>query len=156
MPRTGPELALLLLGGFRALVDASMVELAARGFPDHRPGHDFAMRAIIAGADSASDLGRRMATSKQAAAKTIAVLVDRGYLATERDSADARRVRLVVTARGEELVRQGEAVFDALRDRWAARIGLAELETLEDRLALLVGDGAIRLDAPGWAAQAPD
>ena len=46
MSRSGADLALLLLGGFRTLVDGAMVELAARGYDDFRPTHEFAMRAI--------------------------------------------------------------------------------------------------------------
>ena len=156
MPRSGPELALLLLGGFRSLVDAAMTELAARGFPDHRPGHNFAMRAIVSGADNASELGRRLAMSKQAAAKTIAVLVARGYVTTEPDPGDARRVRVVATDLGEELIRQGEEVFELLRDEWAARIGAEQLEVLETHLDLLVGDHRVQRDAAGWAAESLD
>jgi DNA-binding MarR family transcriptional regulator len=152
MPRSGADLALLLLGGFRALVDAAMTELAARGFEDHRPVHDFSMRAIASGAETAGELGRRMATSKQAAAKTIAVLVDRGYVARDADPLDARRKRLHVTALGDRVMREGEAVFDELRKRWEHQIGADELATLEAQLATLVGAAAIRLDAPGWAA----
>ena len=97
MSRSGADLALLLLGGFRCLVDAAHTELAGRGHADVRPVHDFAIRAIAAGADNASELGRRMAVSKQAAAKTIAVLQERGYIARDVDPADARRKRLQVT-----------------------------------------------------------
>ena len=74
MSRSGADLALLLLGGFRALVDAATEELARGGHHDVRPVHDFAMRAIAAGADSASELARRLSIAKQSAAKTIAVL----------------------------------------------------------------------------------
>ncbi len=152
MSRSGADLTLLLLGGYRTLVDAAMVELAERGYDDFRPVHDFAMRAVAAGADSASDLGRRMSVSKQAAAKTIAVLVDRGYVAREPDPHDARRKRLQVTPRGQEAMRQGELVFDELRRRWEQQIGADELATLEARLTTLVGTGTVRPDAPGWAA----
>jgi DNA-binding MarR family transcriptional regulator len=152
MPRTGADLALLLLGGFRTLVDAAQVELAARGYEDVRPAHDFAMRAIAAGADSASELGRRMAVSKQAAAKTIAVLQERGYVATEADPADARRKRLKVTDRGFTLLREGEQIFDELRADWERRIGPEALSELEARLIQLVGPQPVRLDAPGWVA----
>ena len=69
MSRSGADLALLLLGGFRPLVDDAVLELAERGHEDVRPVHDFAMRAIVAGADNASELGRRLSVSKQAAAK---------------------------------------------------------------------------------------
>ncbi|MFI2487402.1 MarR family winged helix-turn-helix transcriptional regulator [Promicromonospora kroppenstedtii] len=153
MSRSGADLALLLLGGYRTLVDAAVVELAARGYDDFRPVHDFAMRAIAAGAGSASEVGRRTSVSKQAAAKTIAVLVDRGYVSSEADPADARRKRLRVTEHGFDVLRQGEAIFDELREAWGRRIGAAELALLEERLTTLVGDGAVRPDAAGWVAR---
>jgi DNA-binding MarR family transcriptional regulator len=155
MSRSGADLALLLLGGFRTLVDAATAELAARGYDDFRPNHEFAMRAVIAGADSASDLGRRLSVSKQAAAKTIAVLVDRGYVSSEPDPADARRKRLQVTPLGFDVLREGEAIFEDLRARWEQKLGAAELARLEASLTTLVGDAAVRPDAPGWVAQDP-
>jgi DNA-binding MarR family transcriptional regulator len=150
MSRSGADLALLLLGGFRALVDDAMVELAHRGYEDVRPTHDFAMRAIAAGADNASELARRLSVSKQAAAKTVAVLQERGYVAREADPLDARRKRLHVTALGFAVMREGEAIFDELRDKWKLQIGSDELERLESRLAVLVGASRIRVDASGW------
>jgi DNA-binding MarR family transcriptional regulator len=153
MSRSGADLALLLLGGFRTLVDAAIVELARRGYPDVRPVHDFAMRAIAAGADSASELGRRLSISKQSAAKTIAVLQERGYVARDADPLDARRKRLQVTALGFDVLRHGEAIFDELRDQWARQIGAAELETLETQLATLVGTTPVRFDTPGWISR---
>src|ERR1700681_3614000 len=153
MSRSGADLALLLVGGFRTLVDAAIVELARRGYEDVRPVHDFAMRAIAAGADSASDLGRRLSISKQSAAKTIAVLQERGYVARDTDPFDARRKRLQVTALGFEVLRGGEAIFDELRDQSALHIGAAELETFETQLAALVGAVPVRFDTPGWIAR---
>jgi DNA-binding MarR family transcriptional regulator len=155
MSRSGADLALLLLGGYRTLVGAAMVELTARGYDDFRPVHDFALRSIGAGADSAADLGRRMSVSKQAAAKTIKVLIDRGYVVRDEDPHDARRKRLRVTPLGFEVLRQGEAIFDELRERWEQQIGVSELVTLESLLTSLVGDGSIRLEAPGWISQDP-
>jgi DNA-binding MarR family transcriptional regulator len=150
--RSGADLALLLLGGFRALVDAAIVELARRGYEDVRPVHDFAMRAIAAGAGNASELGRRLSVSKQAAAKTIAVLQARGYVA--RDAAPgARRTRLGVTKLGFEVLRQGEAIFDELRDKWERQIGLRQLARLEAQLTALVGAAPVRIDTLGWMAQ---
>ena len=153
MSRAGADLALLLLGGFRTLVDAATAELARRGHPDVRPVHDFAIRAIAAGADTASELGRRLSITKQSAAKTIAVLQERGYVAREADPRDARRKRLRVTAHGFDMLSQGEAIFDELRDRWVRQLGAGELEHLETQLATLVGPFPIRFDAPGWIAR---
>lgn len=149
MSRSGADLALLLLAGFRTLVDAAADELAAHGYRDVRPVHDFAMRAIIAGADSASELGRRLSITKQSAAKTITVLQERGYVDSEADPLDARRKRLRVTALGLEVMRQGEAVFDTLRDQWAQQIGPDQLETMETHLSALVGAVPVRFDTPG-------
>jgi DNA-binding MarR family transcriptional regulator len=153
MSRSGADLALLLLGGFRSLVDAATAELARRGYEDVRPVHDFAMRAIAGGADNASELGRRLSVSKQAAAKTIAVLQERGYVARETDPRDARRKRLQVTPLGFEVLRAGEAIFDELRDQWGRQIGPAELENLETHLAELVGTQSVRFDTPGWMSR---
>jgi DNA-binding MarR family transcriptional regulator len=152
MARTGANLALLLLGGFRHLAEAATAELARRGFADVRPSHEFAMRAIAAGAGTTSELGRRLAVSKQAAAKTVAILEERGYVGRVDDARDARRKSLVVTALGHEVMRQGEAVFEDLRGQWERVIGPEELARLEANLLRLLGPLPVRLDAPGWTA----
>jgi DNA-binding MarR family transcriptional regulator len=153
MSRSGADLALLLLGGFRSLVDGATAELARRGYEDVRPVHDFAMRAIAAGAGNASELGRRLSVSRQAAAKTIAVLQERGYVTRDTDPRHARRMLLQVTPLGFEVLREGEAIFDELRDQWERQIGPAQLENLETHLAVLAGDPAVRFDTPGWMSR---
>ncbi len=150
MTRSGADLALLLLGGFRALADAATAQLALRGHEKIRPVHDFAIRTIDAGADTASELARQLGVSKQAAAKTLAFLEERGYISAETDPRDSRRRRFAVTDEGHGLLRTGEQVFDELRDQWAKRIGAEELERLE----LALSDLGIRIpasfDAPGY------
>ena len=152
MARSGADLALLLLGGFRVLVDRGRTELAARGFEDVRPTHDFALHAILTGADTASDLGRRMSVTKQAAADTISTLQSRGYVEREADPADRRRMRLRVTERGLALLHEGEAVFDDLRQQWEAQVGAARGAELEATLRQLVGDDVVRPGFPGSSA----
>ena len=157
MSRSGADLALLLLGGFRALADAASTELTERGHEKIRPVHDFAIRSIDAGADTASELARRLGVSKQAAAKTIGFLEARGYIAGAADQRDPRRRRFTVTPEGHALLTTGEQVFDELRDRWAQRIGINELERLEDALADLEIKAPSRLDTPDWlAGSAPE
>jgi DNA-binding MarR family transcriptional regulator len=153
MPRSGADLALLLLGGFRTLADQATAELASRGYEEIRPVHDFALRAILAGADNASELGRRMSVTKQAAAKTIAALEERNYVAREPDPADKRRMRLYVTDHGLAMLRAGEEIFDELRERWERQVGADPVLQLESTLRQLVGDGVIRLDTPAWMAR---
>ena len=153
MPESsGAGLALLLLGGFRSMVDAVQRELAERGHGGVRPVHEFALRAIGSGAETASDLGRSLAVSKQAAAKTIAFLEAHGYVQRESDPDDARRKRLRITQRGEELMTVGESLFDDVRAHWGRQIGVEELEVLEAQLAKLVNPGYPRSSVPGWLA----
>jgi DNA-binding MarR family transcriptional regulator len=150
MARSGADLALLLLGGFRALADSASAELAVRGHAKIRPVHDFAIRTIDAGADTASELARQLGVSKQAAAKTIAFLEERGYVSGEIDPRDSRRRRFKVTDEGHALLRTGEQVFDELRAQWAERIGAEELERLEEALSDLGIRIPTNFDAPGY------
>jgi DNA-binding MarR family transcriptional regulator len=149
----GSDLVLLLLAGFRALADAAQAELAARGYEDVRPANGFALRAIASGAETASELGRSLTVSKQAAAKTIAVLQERGYVARAVDPDDGRRKRLQVTDRGRDMLRESEVIFDELREQWAQRIGAPNLEELEAQLAQLTGPGHMAFDTPGWSSR---
>src|SRR5262245_49455860 len=133
-PSQGAELALLLLGGFHSMVDEVVAELERRGHAGVRPVHEFALRAIDGGAETASELGRRLSVSKQAAAKTIAALEELGYVDREPDPGDARRKRLRVTAHGHELTEIGGVLFDGVRARWAAAIGAEQLDALQAQL----------------------
>lgn len=138
----GTQLATLLDRAFRGLVDDVIQELAVRGHPGVTASLEFALVAIRAGARDASSLGRALGVSKQAAAKSIATLEDLGYLSREADPDDARRKRLVVRERGEEMTALGAEAFDRLRQRWVAAIGAAEVERAENALrALLPDDG---------------
>ncbi len=137
-PSRGATLALLLLGGFHSMTDEVIAELAGRGHPGVRPVHEFALRAIDTGADTASELGRRLSVSKQAAAKTLAALQRLGYVEIEPDPTDGRRNRIRVTPRGHEMMSIGSALFDDVRERWAAQIGAQHLRALEAHLGRLV------------------
>ena len=156
MSRSGADLALLLLAGFRTMADQGAAELSALGYNDVRPAHDFALHSILSGADSASELGRAMSITKQAAAKTIALLEERGYLAREPDPNDKRRMRLQVTERGRTMLQEGEAVFDRLRTRWEEQVGADVVAALEVTLRQFVGPNVIQIDAPGWDARDPE
>ncbi|MEV4576589.1 hypothetical protein AB0K16_25395 [Nonomuraea jabiensis] len=82
---------------------------------------------------------------------------DRRYDCGDTDPEDARRIRLQVTPLGYEVMRQGEAIFDELRDQWAKQIGAEELKTLEAHLSVLVGTLPVRFDTPTlyWPAILP-
>jgi DNA-binding MarR family transcriptional regulator len=156
----GARLALLLLGGFTAMVEEVHTELARHGHPGVTATLEFALAAIEEGASDASALGRRLGVSKQAAAKTITALEHLGYVERGPDPTDARRKELRVTARGYEMHAIGGAAFDKLRQRWQASIGSHQVSVTEDALRELSGGeprrpwGAASAAQPGIATTA--
>src|SRR6202008_2068659 len=87
----GFELALLLLAGFRTLIEALHAELASQGPPDARPAPGFVLRPTGPHGVTATELGRRLGVSKQAAGKTVDRLEKLGYVTRAGDARDARR-----------------------------------------------------------------
>ena len=149
--RPGFELPLLLVGAFRALIDALHRELATQGHPDARPIHGFALQAIGPDAVTLSELGRRLGVTKQAAAKTATGLERLGYVARGQDPSDARAVRVQRTARGEDMLVRSAEIFERLRSAWAIELGLERVQMLEDDLErIVVTSGAKLGDLPGW------
>src|ERR671923_2012762 len=126
----GWMLPLLLFGGFRALIDQLHAALAEQGHPDVRPAHGFAMQAIGRDGATASEIGRRLGVSKQAAGKTVDRLVELGYAERVADTADARRKLVRLTPRGDDALARSAAVFEQLRAAWAERLGADRLRAL--------------------------
>ncbi|MEV0317006.1 MarR family winged helix-turn-helix transcriptional regulator [Streptomyces sp. NPDC050658] len=146
----GYELPLLLFAGFRTLIDRVHAELARQGHPDARPAHGFAMQAIGVEGATASEIGRRLGVSKQAAGKTVDRLIDLAYAERAADPSDARRKTIRLTPRGLDMLARSAAIFDELHAEWATRLGTAHLRELEDGLRAVVPPEAFRLDAAGW------
>ncbi|GAA4622436.1 MarR family winged helix-turn-helix transcriptional regulator [Actinoallomurus vinaceus] len=150
--RPGYELPLLLLAGFRTIIDELHAELARQGHPHARPAHGFAMQAIGPGGATASEVGRRLGVSKQAAGKTIDRLEALGYAERFDDPADGRRKLVRLTARGVDALTRSAAIFDELRSRWVAAVGADRLAGLEDTLRSVVSPAAFGVDTVSWLA----
>ncbi|MEV4346630.1 MarR family transcriptional regulator [Actinoplanes sp. NPDC049596] len=144
------ELPLLLFAGFRTLIDELHEELARRGHPHVRPAYGFAMQAIGVHGASASDVGRRLGVSKQAAGKTIDRLEALGYIERVDDPADARRKLIRLTDRGIDSLHQAAEIFELLRDRWTAELGPDRVELIESSLRTVVRGPVFPVDVPGW------
>jgi DNA-binding MarR family transcriptional regulator len=74
-------------------------------------------------------------------------------VAREPDPADKRRMRLYVTAHGLAMLREGEEIFDKLREQWEKQVGPGALSQVETTLRTLVGNSGGRLDTPAWLAR---
>jgi DNA-binding MarR family transcriptional regulator len=146
----GYELPLLLFAGFRALIDDLHAELARRGHPDVRPAYGYAMQAIGVRGATASEIGRRLGVTKQAAGKTVDRLEALGYVERADDPADARRKLIQLTPRGIDSLTQAAEIFDQLRAGWAQKLGEERLAVVEASLRTVVPATGFPVDVPGW------
>jgi DNA-binding MarR family transcriptional regulator len=146
----GFELPLLLFAGFRTLIDELHAELARRGHPDVRPAYGFAMQAIGMRGATASEIGRRLGVSKQAAGKTVDRLAGLGYVERVDDPADARRKLIRLTPRGLDSLQQSARIFDDLRASWVEKLGADRLAVVEASLRTVVPAAGFPVDVPGW------
>lgn len=144
------ELPLLLLSGYRMVIDEAHQELAVRGHPDLRPAHGFALQAIGTFGATAADVGRRLGVSKQAAGKTIDRLIELGYVTRGTEAADRRRKLVRLTPRGWQALAQSAEAFAQVRARWAAELGPDRVAALEADLRTMAAGQPFRLDLPGW------
>ena len=150
-PRTyGFELPLLLLGGFRSILDELHAELARRGHPDLRPAHGYALQAVGLGGATATEVGRRLGVSKQAAGKTIERLEHLGYVHRAGDDHDRRRKLVRITPRGIEALTLSAMIFEDIRSRWDRALDPGRLSAMETDLRTMVPGETFRLDVPGW------
>lgn len=148
--RPGFELPLLLLAGFRVLIDDLHAELRQQGHPELRPLHGFVLQAIGRHGTTAAELGRRLGVSKQAAGKTIDNLQQLGYVIRVPDTVDQRQKIVVLTDYGVDALQRSAEIFEQLRARWADVLGADRLRALESGLESVTGDAAFQLDTPGW------
>jgi DNA-binding MarR family transcriptional regulator len=146
----GFELPLLLFGGFRSVIDELHAELARRGHPDLRPAHGFALQAIGPRGATATEVGRRLGISKQAAGKTIERLEELGYVHKAGDDHDRRRKLVRITPRGLAALAMSALIFEDIRSRWSSTLGPGRLSALEADLRAMVPGETFRLDVPGW------
>jgi DNA-binding MarR family transcriptional regulator len=147
---TGFELPLLLFAGFRSVIDELHAELAKRGHQDMRPAHGFAMQAIGLGGATATEMGKRLGISKQAAGKTVERLEELGYVHRTGDDADHRRQTVRLTPRGISALTLSAMIFGDIRMRWERELGATRLAELEADLRTMAPGETFRLDVPGW------
>ncbi|GAA2644098.1 MarR family winged helix-turn-helix transcriptional regulator [Paractinoplanes durhamensis] len=153
MPDADPpgwELPLLLFAGFRTLIDQLHAELAVRGHPDVRPVHGFAMQAVGIHGASASEIGRRLGVSKQAAGKTVDRLTAMGYVERVDDPRDARSKLIRLTPRGLESLRLSAEIFERLRAGWVEQLGADRVRLVESSLRTVIPAVGYPVDVPGW------
>jgi DNA-binding MarR family transcriptional regulator len=122
--------------------------LAERGHPDVRPAHGYAFQAIGASGATATELGRGLGVTKQAAGQMVDELVRLGYVVRGSDPADGRRRILTLTPRGLDCLHASAEIFDELVAEWrAVAPGVDGAVDALEQLATLYGGAELR---PIW------
>lgn len=106
-PRLGDQLARARAAWVRRMRD----ELARRGFDDYRRSDTGMLRSLVDAPRSIGVLAGILGVSRQAVRKFADGLERRGYVTVVHDETDARRLRVVLTPRGE---RYAGAVVDVV------------------------------------------
>ena len=94
------------------------------------------------------DLPTELGVTKQAVSQVVDILVNRGYLERHPDSADRRRVALVLTPRGVEAVEAASRGVAAVDRQLEARVSPEEMAAMRSVLAALT---EIKLSAAATA-----
>ncbi|MEV0748037.1 MULTISPECIES: MarR family winged helix-turn-helix transcriptional regulator [unclassified Streptomyces] len=146
----GFELPVLLFGGFRSIIDALHDELAEHGHPDMSPAYGYALQAVGRGGSTASEIGRRLGVSKQAAGKTVEKLEGLGYVERVDDPQDGRRKLVRLSPRGLDMLVRSAEGFDRLRAEWMRVLGAERVRAMEADLRTMAAADAFRLDMAAW------
>lgn len=150
------DFGILLALAYRVYVDELHAALAARGYPDMRPSFGAVFRALHEQPLTLTQLAEQLGTSKQAAAKLVAELVERGLVVQRASDEDRRRKDLTLSPRGRALVRAAIDVGAKVEARLVAEVGARAVAGLRAALEHLIvtGGGQAELRArrarPVW------
>ena len=117
--------------------------LGQLGYADYRRSDAAAMWLLRRGPVPVGRLGSVLGVTRQAARKVADGLEQRGYVRTERDARDSRRLNVVLTPSGSAYAQAVVDVIDALNRELGQRVDLAQLIAADAVLrAAIDGEGA--------------
>ncbi|KMO84276.1 MarR family winged helix-turn-helix transcriptional regulator [Mycolicibacterium chubuense] len=114
------QLLVRLLRQFRAELAAPRTE---RGYGDVRDAHMHVFGAIRTGHVRLTEIAARAQLSLSATSELVNELESFGYLARRADPSDGRAKLVVLTARGEQLMRDAGGRVAEIEARWADIVG---------------------------------
>ncbi len=143
-----------LFGDLLALARRSWVRqmaagLAARGYPDYRQSDAAVMRILRRRALPVGQLAAVLGVTRQAARKVAEGLEQRGLARTERDSADSRKLNVVLTTTGLSYAEAVTEVLQALNRELVQRVNPSDLAATDVVLRAAITDPDIRKRADG-------
>jgi DNA-binding MarR family transcriptional regulator len=142
-----------LIGLARHLQAETLRALEDRGYRGLRLSFEPYIALVGESGCRLRDLAEALGISKQACNQAADEIEQAGYLARVDDPEDRRGKRLVLTARGRALLRDGRKAAQQVQADCATRIGKARLARLARLCARL--DGGLGLASPAGDSAAP-
>jgi DNA-binding MarR family transcriptional regulator len=133
-PGRPPNIAELLHGPFRILVDELHEGLAEAGYPDIRPAHGNVFGHIRKEGSRLTELAERAQLTKQTMGYLVDYLEERGYVKREPDPDDKRAKIVCLTGEGREVVGVAREIMGRIEARWAELLGEGRMEQLRELL----------------------
>ena len=112
-------------------------ELAARGYPEVRPGFSVVLRHVAAAGSRTTDLAALAGMTKQSMAYLVEQMAAVGLVEVTADARDGRAKLVRLTARGEEVVTTGVRLAAECERTFAEAIGAAKMAQLRSLLGEL-------------------
>ena len=116
---------------FEARVHAIINE---RGHPDIRPSHSAVFSNLGMGAVRVTELAERARVTQQAMGKMLKELERMGYIQRGVDDADKRAKEIRLTDKGVQLVADSLVAVQEVKEHYAEKVGIDDLNRLEDGL----------------------
>jgi DNA-binding MarR family transcriptional regulator len=132
-----PNIAELLSGPFRILVDELHEGLAEAGYPDIRPAHGNVFGHIRKEGSRLTELAERAQLTKQTMGYLVDYLEERGYVGREPDPGDKRAKIVRLTDDGRELIGVAREIMGRIEARWVRLLGEDRMEQLRELLTQL-------------------
>ena len=110
---------------YQQFVEELHAELARHGIRDIRPSYGYVLRTIEQQPLNQRELAARLGVTEQAIGKLVSEMVRRKFLRRTVDATDARARRIVLAARGEEVLRHARRFHVRFEAQLANELGTA-------------------------------
>ncbi|MDR0268531.1 MarR family transcriptional regulator [Paenibacillus sp.] len=142
MPKTPrrhqEDLASLFSVAFSVLNQELHQRLDELGFGDIRPMHGFLFQGLIPDGATAKTLVELLGISKQAVSQMLDYLEERGYVARKPHPSDGRGKLVVLTERGQAVIKAKESTYAKIERKWGEIVGPDRLNMMRSDLKRII------------------
>ncbi len=132
------DLTSLLSLSFSTLIDNLNDRMGELEFGDIRPAHGFLFTYITPNGATCIEIAEYLGITKQAVSKMVNYLEEHGYVMRQNHPTDKRGKIIILTERGELVMKSKEKILSELEQHWIEKIGAERMQMLKEDLTKLV------------------